>query len=348
MRVLIVGSLNHREEDASTTDFADACRAIGAQLATEGIELVVGSSGARTADKYILEGAASVPGTHKVWVYRTEDGETPIMPQTDTNKTTLTCFYKRLRGPWAAGRVPQIQAADAILLIGGARGTAQVGYAAAALGRPALAVGGFGGAAEELWPQLQPFYERAGRIADEIGNLREKWKPEYAELTVRALKILVRRGVFKRSNTQGSALTLILNIFLFTAWVWLFVDPPIQLHASIFALLAVSAFLGTALRVALRGVLDPAEQKTAEVVLAELSAGLVLAFALAMLYLAGSFTFTGKFQPFANVNEVGEDYRRVAVGMTVIGIAGGWLLERVAERLTRSFGQRLAEDDEDT
>src|SRR5205823_2273529 len=106
-----------------------------------------------------------------------------------------------------------------------------------------------------LWPQLQPFYDRSGPIADEIGNLREKWKPEYAELVLRTLKILIKRGVFKRSNAGASAFTLGLNVVLFASWVWFFVQPPLQLHAAIFALLAVAAFLGTSLRISLRTVL---------------------------------------------------------------------------------------------
>jgi hypothetical protein len=343
MKVLIVGSLNYPEGEQFETEFIAACRAIGEQLAKAGVEFVIGSGNPYTADRYVLEGAAEVPGTHKIWIFRPDDAGTPDLPWPGP-KTTFVKFFKRLRGPWAAGRFPQMQAADAVFLIGGGRGTLQVGYAAVALGKPAVAVGSCKGAAEVLWEQLEPFYQRAGRLRDEIGNLREQWQPEYAELVVRAITVLARRGAFRRNNPRAALLVLLLNICLFAAWVWLFVDPPLMLRAAIFALLAVAAFLGTSLRVALRAVIDPAEQKTIDVVLAELSAGLVLAFGLAMLYLAGSFTFTGKFQPFSmgsTGNSPDDDYRRVAVGMTVIGIAGGWLLERVAERLTRSIGARL-------
>jgi len=51
--------------------------------------------------------------------------------------------------------------------------------------------------------------------------------------------------------------------------------------------------------------------------------------------------FTGKFDPFVGEMSNADDYERVAVGMTLVGLAGGWLLERVTQRLTRSFGQHL-------
>jgi hypothetical protein len=40
------------------------------------------------------------------------------------------------------------------------------------------------------------------------------------------------------------------------------------------------------------------------------------------------------------------DYQRVAVPMGLLGIAGGWLLARVAENLTGWFSSRLPRADE--
>ena len=70
----------------------------------------------------------------------------------------------------------------------------------------------------------------------------------------------------------------------------------------------------------------------------------MLAFGLAMFYLAGSFTFTGKFEPISDGNS--NDYQRVAVGMTLIGIAAGWLLERVSRYLRRAMTRSLDEANE--
>lgn len=347
MRILIIGSTNMDNGEKVKPEFSQACKELGAALARERFEFVIGSSNVDTADRYVLEGAATAPGTHRVWIYRPDKGDTPELPTCDPAVAKFEVFYKRLRGPWAAGRLPQLQVADVVLLIGGGRGTAQVGYAAMALGKPTVSIGGFKGAAEELWPFLEPFYQRVGRLNDEIGNLREKWKPDYADLVVRVARELVRKGAFRQRNTRVAILALVLNVLLFVSWVWFFVSPPFIWQGAIFALLAISAFLGTSLRVALRDVADPTEQKSIEVVIAELSAGLVLAFALAMLYLAGSFTFTGKFQPFTDQSKI-DDYQRVAVGLTLIGVAGGWLLEKVAERLSHALGDPLGETESET
>lgn len=61
--------------------------------------------------------------------------------------------------------------------------------------------------------------------------------------------------------------------------------------------------------------------------------------------LAGSFTFTGSFKVISETSTI-DGYQRVAVAMGLIGIAGGWLLERVAESLTGWLCSRLPGADE--
>jgi hypothetical protein len=344
MKVLIAGSMGDNLAPESQAAFMQACRELGVALARTGAEFVIGSSNTSTADRYVMEGAATVEEKHKVWIFRPEKGDNVELPPTDQTKTKLNPYYKRLRGPWAAGRISQVQAADAVVLIGGVRGTAQVGYTAVALNKPTLTIGSFGGAAADLWEFVEPFYARLGSSADDVGALREPWRGvESADLSVRLLREIVQRRVFSRPATIGPLLQLLFNLLLLTLWVWLFCEPPLTWDATMFGLLALSAILGSSLRSALRAVTDPNDTKSREVVVAELSAGLVLSFALAMLYLAGSFTFTGTFQPFKPDSTV-DDFRRVAVGMTVIGLTGGWLLERVAERVHSWLGDRLDEE----
>ena len=74
--------------------------------------------------------------------------------------------------------------------------------------------------------------------------------------------------------------------------------------------------------------------------MAEFGAGLILAFSLALLFLAGSFTFTGGFKVISATSTI-EDYQRIGVAMGLLGIAGGWMLERVAERLPTWFSSRM-------
>jgi hypothetical protein len=345
VRVLIVGSLHHDPAESVKDAFVDACKEIGAALARAGFEFVVGSSSPNTADRWVLEGAASIEGKHRVFVFRPDDGPTPKFPADEAAKGTFIMSYRRLRGPWAGGRVSQIQAADCVLMIGGARGTAQVGYSAMALEKPVLAVACFGGSAADTWTQFEPFYERLSVTREQVGNLREEWQAGNDEIVIKVLTELVRRKIFSRTRLAADALPLLLNMGLFATWVWLFVAPPQPWQASFFALLAVSAFLGTALRGSLRSVVDLAERPSRNGLIAELSAGLVLAFALALLYLAGSFTFTGGFKVISPSSSL-DDYQRVAVAMGLFGVAGGWLIERVAQNLTNWFSSRLPGADE--
>lgn len=332
MRVLIVGSLHHNP--AAREGFIAACKEIGAALARAKFDFVVGSSSPNTADWWVLEGAAGVEGEHRIWIFRPDDGPTPRPPSDETAKGKFRVSYKRLRGPWAGGRVSQIQAADCVLIIGGARGSAQVGYSAMALEKPVLAIASFGGSAAETWTQFEPFYDRLVATKEQVGNLREEWHTGNGEIAVRVLTELVRRRVFRRTRLGADMLPLLLNLGLFATWVWLFVAPPYPWQASFFGLLAISAFLGTALRGSLRAVVDPSEHRSPSALVAEFSAGLVLAFALALLYLAGSFTFTGSFKVIS-INSTIDDYQRVAVAMGLLGIAGGWLLEACRGELGR-------------
>lgn len=344
MKVLIVGSLHHDPSEPIKDAFRNACKEIGAALARAGFEFIVGSSSLKTADWWVLEGAAGIAGKHKVFVFRPDDGPTPRLPSDETANGKFIVRYRRLRGTWAGSQIYQIQAADCVLMVGGARGTAQAGYSAMALEKPVLAVASFGGSAADFWKQFEPFYERLS-VREQLGNLREDWQPGNGKIVVKVLTELVRRKLFSRTRLAADAVPLLLNMALFAVWVWLFVAPPQPRQASFFVLLAASAFLGTALRASLRTVVDPAEGPSRSGLIAEFSAGLVLAFALALLYLAGSFTFTGGFKIISSNDSNLDDYQRVAVAMGLLGVAGGWLIERVSDKLTGWFSSRLPRAD---
>lgn len=79
MKVLIVGSTHGKFKESDRSSFEQACRELGIALASAGVEIVLGSDGANTADRYVLEGAATVKqkGKHRVWMLRPESQETP-------------------------------------------------------------------------------------------------------------------------------------------------------------------------------------------------------------------------------------------------------------------------------
>jgi len=70
MKVLVVGSVPGGASENNRGAFEAACRSIGTALSSPGMEVVVGSDGKNTADRYIVEGAAATPHKPTVWVVR--------------------------------------------------------------------------------------------------------------------------------------------------------------------------------------------------------------------------------------------------------------------------------------
>lgn len=340
MKVLIVGSTHNKSTESMRETFVEACRALGAALARADIEIVVGSDSANTADRYIVEGAATVEGRHRVWILRPDSDETPFADQLAALSERIEFVHKRLRGSWSAGRVPQIQAADAVLLIGGAGGTLTTGYVAPALERLVLAIASFGGAADELWPHLEPYHNGLGDLSHHVGNLREHWQPENADLAVRIIKELVRRRVFRRQPRLPLGIYATFLLLCLVGWVVLFTNPLGHAAYSFFAMLAVAGFLGTILRNNLRLIFDPTATFSWNELLIEMGAGLLLGFALALLYLVGALTVTGKTAAVL-LPESDGDFQRVAVVMTLLGLGGGLMIEQAADRVRRWFTERF-------
>lgn len=232
--------------------------------------------------------------------------------------------------------MPQIQAADAVLLIAGASGTLTSGHVAAALERPVLAVGCFGGAAADLFPNLEQYYTRIGDLSDQVGNLQEPWKAGNAVLAVDILKALVRRGVFRRTPRLPLGIYLTLLIACLVSWVLLFANPAENRAYSFFSMLAIAGLLGTILRSNLRLIFDPTATFSWNELFIEMGAGLLLGFALALLYFVGAITITGNTESVL-VPKTDGDFQRVAVVLTLLGLGGGLMIEQAADRLRRWF-----------
>jgi hypothetical protein len=349
MKVLVVGSMRHLDEnDSKRAHFIAACRALGGAISRSRHELVVGSDRTTTADRYVVEGAIKDSGVRRVWVYRPESDATPFQgdaipfqKERSESDRKIKFIDEVMKGPWAAGRIPQVLGADAVIIIGGGSGTAQVGYISPPLERPVLAIPSFGGAAEELWPTLEPFYKKVGpSLRERLGDLRVEWQPKNADLALDMLQEMINRKLFRREKSAPNAILLLFVVALFAAWVWLFSSPPSPRAIAYFALLGVSAFLGAGLRNSLGLLVDPTFRLSQSRILAEVSAGLLLAFGLAIVYLLGGFTITGKFE-FISSTAQPEDFQRVGLAMTVLGLMGGWLIERVSESLRSWFAEQL-------
>jgi hypothetical protein len=236
--------------------------------------------------------------------------------------------------------VPQILAADAVLLIGGAAGTSMSGYVAPVLERPVLAIASFGGAAAKLWRDFETYYKNLGELSGRVGDLHERWKTSNADLAVQVIKELIRRRAFKAKPRLPLGVYMASLTICLMAWVYLFTNPFTKTSYSFFAMLALAGLLGTFLRNNLRMVFDPTASFSWNELLIEAGAGLVLGFFLALLYLVGALTITGKTDAVLLPDGPGS-FQRVAVVMTLLGLGGGLMMEQAAERIRGWFAQKL-------
>lgn len=344
-KILVVGSMRDLEGKVQK-DFQQACRSIGAALGRRGHEIIIGSERPVTADRYVVEGLASVDGKrHRVWVIRPDDGGYPFSGSELEKTGRIELCSERLRSGWSAGRVPQILAADVVLLIGGSTGGLTAGQVAPALQKPILAVASFGGAAKELWPDLAPFYRRLGKMSTRVSNLCGVWQPDQAELVVDALEALVRRNPFRTTPRLPLGFYMFSLVALLATWVWLFtmqLTDRSQIPLVFFSMLGVAGLLGTMLRNNLRLMNDPTATFSWNELAIELGAGLILAFALALLYLVGAIAIKDADSP--SLLPTGPDnFQRVAVIMTLLGLGGGLMIEQASRRVRGWYLERLGD-----
>lgn len=352
MKILVVGSTEYtggKEEVQS--QFEEACKQLGASLAKANHTIVVGSDGKTTADRHVVFGANEVEGRHKVLIIRPTSGATPF--EEDRAKLPKIDFsFRRSRGSWAVGRIYQIQEVDAVIMVGGGRGTAQVGYAAPALKKPVLAIAAFGGAARDTWDEfLEAEYNQLGFFdynffGGKLANLKETWDPSMADLVVSATKTLVERNPYRSEKIMPQSVMVVLPVLLYGLWISLFVNEIKSLMTvSVFVLLILSALLGTGLRTALRTLREVRPRISVRRVLNEGVIGLLVSFGLSLLYLAGGVTITGDMT-FVSVSDPLE-FQRIALSMSILGFAAGLLIERAAEQLIGRLENVLTEEDQD-
>lgn len=329
--------------------FDAACREIGARLAERGDQIIVGSENPIDADPWVVAGAAQAKSTRsRVWVVQpARSGDDPYRDL----RAQVDLVVKRLTGTWAAIQVSQIQLADAVIVIGGGYSTLTVGHAAPVLGRTMLALPWFGGAAYEVYDSHRDIYSRL----ESPDNPLLGWSRTYAATpddvrsAIESLHLLHAQHVFslRRVNPLIPALAMLVGtVLLMTVWILVFGYPdvtliPIDGPARFFTLLAISAFFGVSLRNSLRVVFDPSYSHNVRGILAEIVCGLLLAFGLALLFLVGAITIVG--DPKGVFVQSGADFERTAVVMTLLGLAGGLMIEQAADALRRWFGARLGD-----
>lgn len=341
MKILVVGS-NHFPDSAKVQEqLEQACRDIGAALATAGHDLIVGSSNPNTADRFVIEGVASVAGKHKVLIFRPDEGPTPFTDQPVPNQKRIQFTVKRCPGPWTVGRIHQILAADAVIIIGGGGGAAQAGYSAPLLGVPVLAVPAFGGAAKDVWDYLTRDYEKVAGVQEHTTELREAWRPEHARGVVAAVSALVGAKLYRSRHTFQGLLELVASVAMLVGWVLLFGLPPPHGEASFFLLLLLSALLGTVLRRTLRSLSQSIQVQQGPTFWSDATCSVLVAFGLMLIAFMGDLTLTGEFDL---LNPQPAAFQRVSIVFSVIGLFAGFLMEKAARLLAAKLGAAVADD----
>lgn len=337
MKILIVGSMKQPTSKAEFQSFQNACREIGKELATNGHTILLGSDSNKTADRYVMEGLSSARGQHNVIVYYSEmvdvdeaaDENRVPFPKADL--PTIRIRHKPYSGPWSVAHTAGINAADVTLLIGGARRCDLVGHMARALGKPVLAMRFFGGAAEAVWKEINSAYDNCGISEQEMESLRV-WKGGSASAVAVAAQKLYKHSLHRQKSIASIIAISSITLLSFIAWVLVFVFASRQavgLNPSFFWLLFLSTMMGTGLRVLTivrrdwQYKIDPSQ------LYAELAASSILSFAFMLLYLIGAFLLTGKFEQLSRV----EDFTRVAITFSVLGLAAAFLPEPATKEL---------------
>lgn len=334
MKVLIVGSKRHMDAtgEADQRRFEEACRQMGKLFVERGHTLIVGTDDPRDADSYFVLGANEVPGKHAVIVSR-PDGDARPTPYGGDQKTkfeNIDFRYTRRRGEWTVALVHALAEADVLLVIGGRTAAMATGYSAEALKKPVLAIPSFRGAAQKIWEDVRRYYNKCGIEEHDQGALSEVWHADAAEVAVRSAELLAKNSPFKSASYRSASGMAVATIVLVGVWVALLRRPwGLSKDIAFYAMLAVAALLGTGLRSTLRVARNEIAYLEPQVLLNEATAGILVAFGFALLYLAGGIVITGDI--VALIED--KDFMRVAITMSVLGFASAYLLHESAANL---------------
>lgn len=346
MKVLVIGSMRRPDSDANVIEFRRACHELGRALVTAGHEVVVSSDDPETVDPHVVAGVASAEGNnHRVWLVLPNDGSAFPFSDQAKYRDHIEFFLKRLNDEsWGMSRVSQIEGVDAVIALGGGYGTAMTAQLAAAMQRPVLPIPRFHGASEDLWRSFKRFFDRLGMTADKVGTLEHEWTETNAianaHLAVDVLRELAERRVFRSISVTPQQLVLLVAVVVFmTGWIAIFWNSLTQ-GGWTFIMAFLATGLGTSLRNSLRLVFDPAAQLSWFQLLNDWTAGIVLGFALCLLYFVGAVAVTGSTEQTLTPPKTG-DFQRIAIIMTLLGMTGGLLLEQVADGLRSWLIDRL-------
>ena len=329
MRVLVIGS-NHGLDGADSEPLFAAAHQVGCELARRGHTILVGSDSTNTIDYHIVLGAVEDSGAVAcVEVHRPDDGYHPFQdvlagpdgaPElpanaegspgpADNNRAARIKLDRRIHPTqdWYIAHMHAVAEADAILLMGGARGGTRAGSMAHLWGKAVVPVGTFGGASETMWRfasgKRREFYGDA--LDDiEIDRLKSPWKADGGKSAKLVVDVLEKSQRSLRLRQTGSGLIVgvgAMMFIMFVGLILLFCQAGSATGSySLFVLFGAAACAGVA-GASIRTLHDLrlGNPKTGRDIVFQLVLGLGAAVVSSMLFLVAEGAVSGEIGQFA-------------------------------------------------
>lgn len=187
--VAVMGSIDPRRAGElgvrALDDAGKAAIDIGRELAKAQMRIMVYSSDPAFVEPSVVRGyiQSGVSAPNSVEVRYPFESQQPSFPE-QTDHSGVFDFRISTSRDWEVAFYQSLLDADAVVAIGGGNSTLIAGVIAIALGRPIVALSGFGGAAAKLWttiPEERLTREERSFMAD------QNWTAGSAERVVRCL-----------------------------------------------------------------------------------------------------------------------------------------------------------------
>ena len=206
--IAIVGSVDPRrvqELDLRDTDrAADACAALGRELAVQGLDIIVYSSAADFVEGDVVRGYAASDGAlpRSVQVHAPQSSGAIQFPAAST-RPELFDYRPDASEDWEVSYYRSLVKTDGVLLIGGGRSTYITGLIALAFNIPVVAIASFGGRAVRVWQALDRVTNDAE--PEEISLMGGGWRDDLARPLVQSLIEQGKRRAKKQEDERRNA-----------------------------------------------------------------------------------------------------------------------------------------------
>jgi hypothetical protein len=333
MRIFVVGSKPFGTKDEDFEDvYSKACREIGCELAKRRHEVAFGSLRETTADCLVIEGMRECDGKHSVHFFFDKSSKAENLEALADRFQYSVQEYKGNR------HINALADSTVVLVLGGNAGTATTGFAAFALKRPVLALPKFGGAGRDIWEAVSLRYGRS-LTPQSLEILSEDWRDGNASTVVDSLEALARNNPFDDRIQRPHVFLAVLAVTTILVWVLLFSHGGSDDMASdliLFTIVGVASVIGTVTRTFIKVYFELEEVYSSRRLLSDFILGIIMGFVFFLLVQATGVVVTGR-----QVELSSDDFRRLAILMSLVALAASFLLERSIEGFRESIGKYL-------